>query len=209
MQDTRNAILDAADRLMAHFGYQKMTMEDIAREAGIGKRTIYLHFESKEELALATADRNIERLVERLREVAESEAEPEVRIRQLLRTRVAYMFDRAQEYHAAFESLLSALRPAYMLRRERYVEAEARVIAQVICEGQADGSLAEGSIADDAMISARLLILATNALLPFSLSARALQEREAVLERAERMAGLLLDGLRARPTDSDNGFRHK
>lgn len=193
--DTRTAILDAADRLLAQFGYQKMSMEDIARTAGIGKRTIYLHFASKEEVALATADRNIERLVERLRLVAMTDAPAEMKIRLLLRTRVETMFDRAQEYHPTFERLLSALRPAYMLRRERYVQAESAVIAQVICEGQADGVFGEM----DAVTAARLLILATNALLPFSLSAQALQSREAVLQQADAMATLLLDGLRSRP----------
>ena len=32
-------------------------MDDLAREVGIGKGTIYLHFRSKEELALSHIDR--------------------------------------------------------------------------------------------------------------------------------------------------------
>ena len=35
---TRDLILDATERLLGRLGYQKTTMEDIAREAGIGKR---------------------------------------------------------------------------------------------------------------------------------------------------------------------------
>ena len=42
--DARDTILDAADGLIQRFGYQKTTVDDIAREAGIGKGTIYLHF---------------------------------------------------------------------------------------------------------------------------------------------------------------------
>ena len=42
MPTTRDRILDAAERLLARFGYKKTTMEDIAREAGLGKRTLYL-----------------------------------------------------------------------------------------------------------------------------------------------------------------------
>ena len=49
----KDAILDSTERLLARFGYRKMTVEDIAVEAGIGKGTIYLHFSSKEELVLS------------------------------------------------------------------------------------------------------------------------------------------------------------
>ncbi len=35
----RDKILDATERLLARYGYAKMTVEDIAREAGIGKGT--------------------------------------------------------------------------------------------------------------------------------------------------------------------------
>ena len=50
-------ILDAADRLLARYGYRKMTVGDLAREAGIGKGTVYLSFASKSEIALACIER--------------------------------------------------------------------------------------------------------------------------------------------------------
>jgi len=43
-------ILDAAAALVAHFGYDKTSVSDIAREAGVSKGAIYLHFDSKESL---------------------------------------------------------------------------------------------------------------------------------------------------------------
>jgi len=46
----KDAIMDATDRLLVRFGYRKMTVEDVAAEAGIGKGTIYLHFSSKKRL---------------------------------------------------------------------------------------------------------------------------------------------------------------
>ena len=50
----RDRILDATERLLGRLGYQKTTMDDIAIEAAIGRRTIYLHFAGKEAVALAT-----------------------------------------------------------------------------------------------------------------------------------------------------------
>jgi TetR/AcrR family acrAB operon transcriptional repressor len=43
-------ILDAAAALFVHYGYDKTTVSDIAREAGVSKGAIYLHFESKDAL---------------------------------------------------------------------------------------------------------------------------------------------------------------
>lgn len=43
-------ILDAAANLFVHYGYDKTAVSDIAREAGISKGAIYLHFKSKDDL---------------------------------------------------------------------------------------------------------------------------------------------------------------
>lgn len=45
-------VLDAAGELLARFGYQRVTVDDVARAAGIGKGTVYLHFRTKEALFL-------------------------------------------------------------------------------------------------------------------------------------------------------------
>src|SRR5579859_1688694 len=84
--DLRGKILDATERLLARYGYRKMTMEDIALEAGVAKRTIYLHFPSKEEVALCSIDRVVERLLEELRAIACVETTPEHKVRQMLQT---------------------------------------------------------------------------------------------------------------------------
>jgi len=43
-------LLDVATTLLVRWGYRKTTIDDVAREAGVGKGTIYLHFEDKENL---------------------------------------------------------------------------------------------------------------------------------------------------------------
>src|SRR5262249_44798937 len=46
---TRTAILDALEGLLGVLGYRKVTVDDVARAAGISRRTFYLHFPGKEE----------------------------------------------------------------------------------------------------------------------------------------------------------------
>ncbi|NWK79862.1 TetR/AcrR family transcriptional regulator [Aquitalea sp. LB_tupeE] len=44
-------VLDATTRLLASKGFDLMTMDDVAGEAGISKPSLYKHFKSKEDLA--------------------------------------------------------------------------------------------------------------------------------------------------------------
>ena len=52
---TRAKILDAASRLLLERGYHGVGLEEVAREAGVSRQAIYLHFKSKGDLLVATA----------------------------------------------------------------------------------------------------------------------------------------------------------
>ncbi|HVG29504.1 MAG TPA: TetR/AcrR family transcriptional regulator [Pyrinomonadaceae bacterium] len=194
--EVRDAILDATDRLLARYGYRKMTVEDIAREAGIGKGSVYLHFASKEEVVLSRVDRLVERLKERLRALAHSDADAGIRLRLMLLTRVLYRFDSVQHYTQSLNDLLAALRPGLLSRRARYFDEEARIFAEVLGEGHASGEFEFA----DALTTAYALLDATNSLLPYSLSTTELGEREEVKERTTQIADLMLHGLLKKPS---------
>jgi AcrR family transcriptional regulator len=49
-QEREERILDAAAALLVRWGYRKTTIDDVAREAGVGKGTIYLHWKDKKDL---------------------------------------------------------------------------------------------------------------------------------------------------------------
>ena len=51
-QDTRAKILDVSTALLARFTVSKLTMEDVARAAGIARQTIYKHFNGKDDLLI-------------------------------------------------------------------------------------------------------------------------------------------------------------
>ena len=97
-RSTRDAILDATDRLLARYGYKKMTIDDLAQEVGIGKGSVYLHFSSKEEIALSHIDRIIERLKKNLASIAEKPIPADERVKQMLVERVLFRFDSVQHY---------------------------------------------------------------------------------------------------------------
>ena len=190
--EVREAILDATDDFLARFGYQKMTIDALAQEVGIGKGSIYLHFTSKEEIALSHIDRIIERLKIELEKIAAKKTSPEERLRQMLLKRVLHRFDSVQHYTRSLNDLLSELRPKLLARRENYFAEEAEIFAEVIKNGQETGDFQSG----DALEIAETFLLATNSLLPYSLTTEELGERFDVEARTLRVGNLLLKGLR-------------
>ena len=193
-RDIKNAILDATDRLLAGNGYKKMTIDDLAAEVGIGKGSVYLHFSSKEEIVLKHIDRIIERLKSRLDAIAGKRASCAQRLREMLVERVVFRFDSVQHYTQSLNDLLSKIRPSLLEHRKRHFDEEARIFARLIKEGIDAGEFSEMK-ADEV---ARSLLVATNSLLPYSLSTQELGERRAIEKRAASLADLLLNGLIAR-----------
>lgn len=191
-KDTREAILDATDKLMARYGYKKMTIDDLAQEVGIGKGSVYLHFPSKEEIALSQIDRIIERLKSKLLTISNGSSTADKRLREMLIERVMFRFDSVHHYSQSLNEMLAYLRPKLLQRRKRYFDEEARIFAEVIADGQKTKVFGAGDPYD----LAQTLVTATNSLLPYSLSAFELGDRKDVADRTKKTADMLIKGLR-------------
>ncbi len=191
-KEVREAILDATDLLLSRYGYSKMTIDDLAKEVGIGKGSIYLHFESKEEIALSHIDRIISRLCTRLTEISIEKTSHETKLKRMLMTRVSFRFESVQHYSQSINDLLSSLRAKLLVRRKGYHEKEAKIFAAAIRKGQKEGAFAKGN----ALEKARSFLLATDSLLPFNLSTEELGEREEIEQKANRIAKILLKGIK-------------
>lgn len=68
-------ILDAAGELMLRWGYNKTTIDDIARLAGVAKGTIYLHWKTREDLFWALMRREYVRLIDDVKQRVASDPE--------------------------------------------------------------------------------------------------------------------------------------
>jgi AcrR family transcriptional regulator len=188
---TRDAILDATDRLLARYGYKKMTIDDLAAEVGIGKGSVYLHFASKQEIALSHIDRIIDRLKLRLEAIAARKTPAEERLRLMLLERVMFRFDSVQHYTQSLNELLAGLRAKLLERRKKHFDDEAGIFAAVIEEGKRSGVFGKNNVLE----TAHTLLYATNSMLPYSLSAQELGERAELEKRVKGIASLLVNGL--------------
>lgn len=72
-QQTRQAIMQAAIKLFGEKGFEKTSIEELAREAGIGKGTIYSYFQTKTDILHAFCEDELECLHQELTSNADKE----------------------------------------------------------------------------------------------------------------------------------------
>ena len=81
--DKKEQIIHAALEVFARQGLEKGKIADIAKQAGIGKGTIYEYFKSKDEIFKAIEDMFIKESVNKIRELSESRDTPTKKIEAL------------------------------------------------------------------------------------------------------------------------------
>jgi AcrR family transcriptional regulator len=82
MQRVReDAIVDAVNQLLATKGYELMTVDEVAAEAGLAKASLYKLFTSKEELAAAAMVRVLERALAQAEALEQQQPEASARER--------------------------------------------------------------------------------------------------------------------------------
>ena len=69
-------IIEVARELFHKFGFKKVSMDEIAKEAGVTKKTIYMYFSSKEELLKYFIQEEITNMEEIVEEVEANNTDP-------------------------------------------------------------------------------------------------------------------------------------
>jgi AcrR family transcriptional regulator len=209
--DVRAAIVDAATVLMERYGFQKMTIDDIAHEAGIGKATIYGYFENKQEVGLAVIDRYHAEVRERQLEICHRDQPSSEILRLFVLERVMSAFDKSDRYCKSMDDSLATLRPIVLAKRGRFREEEAQMLAELIERGMGAGEFRAG----DALTWARTVLTCVGGLMPYSLSPRERNDRETVVRQTNEVLDLILRGMAmgvaAEPDDEGrtNGKRNE
>ena len=83
---TKEKLVDVARQLFAKQGLENTTMNDIAVTSGKGRRTLYTYLKNKEEIYWAVIEGELERLSERMNEVAKQNMEPEDKLVEIVYT---------------------------------------------------------------------------------------------------------------------------
>ncbi len=75
-EERKSEILDVAEQLFAEKGYDNASTNDIIKEIGIARGTLYHHFSSKEEILDAIVDRMINRSIAAARTIVKDNKIP-------------------------------------------------------------------------------------------------------------------------------------
>lgn len=135
---TRQKLLEVARELFAHKGLEATTMNDIAAASGRGRRTLYTYFRNKEEIYYAVIEEELERLSEKMDEVASMDVEPEEKIFTLIYTHLSIIRDTVARNGTLRAEFFRNIWMVEKVRKAFDVE-EHRILQKVLQEGVEKG----------------------------------------------------------------------
>lgn len=103
LSTSKQAILDAAQALLARHGYAGLSMRELALESGLAKATIYHYFQDKEEIFRQVLARDMQTVHEHLMRAMAAETGSRAKLRAVVYTLFSLM-------HARRTIMMSVLR---------------------------------------------------------------------------------------------------
>lgn len=135
---TRQKLVEVARQLFAKNGIANTTMNDIAVASGKGRRTLYTYFKSKEDVYLAVIESELERLSDKLDEVAAKKTRPQEKIIELIYTHLNSIKEtvvRNGNLRAEFFRNIWTVEKV----RKNFDDEEIKLFRKVYAEGKAEG----------------------------------------------------------------------
>ncbi len=132
-------IIEAAVNIFADKGFHQTTMEEIAHQAGVGKGTLYIHFENKDHLFSSILDDGIEGLVEYVNQQLIASASPKENLKLAIRAQLEY-FSMHQKFCIFLVRELWGFRLTLMDRIVRLHNRHTVIIRDILARGVEEGS---------------------------------------------------------------------
>ena len=155
----RDRIVEQAAEVFARYGYDKTTLDDIGKQCGLNKASLYYYFKNKEELFLQVVLTGAQRFAAQLQaEVAEI-VDPEAKI-------IHYILARVRRYQEVLAlnqlsaDALAHLEGQYLARYQGTKIAEVEFLAGILADAHAQGRL----FVPDAPATAESIFLISDAL---------------------------------------------
>lgn len=129
----RKQIINAATKILSNKGYNKATISEIAKEAGVADGTIYEYFGSKENLLISIPE---EKLGEFLIDI--NEVSPEKKLKKMILEYFRF-FNANRDYTSILVLMLRPNRKFYNSTSYQVIDKISNIFQDIIVEGQQKG----------------------------------------------------------------------
>ncbi len=137
-QITRKAIQEAVVNLVTRTGTRKVTMDQVAAEAGLSKGCLYIHFRSKKELLESVKTDRFKPLGDQLQEILNGSLTPNQKIESIVYRLFSYFDENRGLFRFLLEEREIAQSQVIRQKNSRYRNFVER-IANVLDDGIASG----------------------------------------------------------------------
>lgn len=137
-EDYRKRILQTAGNVIRQFGFEKTTMNDIAKALRKGKSSLYHYFTNKDQIFEEVLRSEIGELKVEFMKVIEAEPTPERKIRAYVLNRMD-MFRKLARRHMSFIERTAERYDLLLRIHEEYDHEEIRIISDIFSQGVAEG----------------------------------------------------------------------
>ncbi|RUM97299.1 TetR/AcrR family transcriptional regulator [Pseudaminobacter arsenicus] len=136
---TEAAIREAAINLIARFGYEAVSMRQLAAEVGVQAAALYRYFPNKEDLLFTLMREHMEDLLKDWDQARPASADPQARLAAFVRNHIRFHVVRRHSTHVSNMELRSLSRDnlSHILRLRGGYEKELR---QILREGADSGA---------------------------------------------------------------------
>jgi len=140
----RQQILDAASECLARFGYDKTTMDDIARRIGLNKTSLYYYYRNKESIFIEVIVQEAKTFLDALQAKAVKAHGCRNQIRTYLAERFRY-YQKVVNLHQLSLETLRSIQPTFKALYQSVLDQEIDFIGKLAQAGMDRGEIKPGS----------------------------------------------------------------
>jgi len=208
IENRQALIIEAAAELFARYGYERTSMDDIARHLNIGKGSIYLDFRTKEDILMVLNERHAEKLLASMIEKMENcGAAPLSALREMFEECMISCYDTISRDIHTPEAMLHA--SFAMRKRFSHFFVQKRSLVLGLLKKAAAAHEIAPEKASDEMVMA--IVMATASFFPPYLANYCESDERITREQLIKRSGLVLDflisGLRASASPANEDCR--